>query len=47
MKIKHSQVTYLACVLNENLSREPMALKALNILYVKVFLLVCSVFVIQ
>ena len=31
IKIKqHLQVTYLGCVLNENLSGEPMALKALN-----------------
>ena len=31
IKIKqHSQVTYLGCVLDETLSGEPMALKALN-----------------
>ena len=31
IKIKqHSEVTYLACVLDETLSGEPMALKALN-----------------
>ena len=36
INIKHSQVIYLGCVLNETLYGDPMALKALNERNVKI-----------